>query len=82
MDYYICQNDLLQLPYTCGNFMFAQKTLHIKAKRCVPMTAGTHAVVQGSAMSGCQQWVLVGALVYGLTTLYPTRVIYKRKSSL
>ena len=46
------------------------------------MIGGAHAVVWGSAMSGCQLWVLVGALVYGLSTLYPVSVIDKRKSQL
>ena len=46
------------------------------------MTVGAHAVVWGSAMSGCQLWVLVGALVYGLSTLYPISVIYKRRIQL
>ena len=46
------------------------------------MTVGAHAVVWGSAMSGCQLWVLAGALVYGLSTLYRISVIYKRKIQL
>ena len=46
------------------------------------MTVGAHAVVWGSAMSGCQLWVLVGALVYRLSALYPISVIYKREIQL
>ena len=39
------------------------------------MTVGAHAIVWGSAMSGCQLWVLVGALVYGLSDLEPPSII-------
>ena len=43
------------------------------------MTVGAHAVEWGSAMSGCQLWVLVGALVYSLSALYPISGIHKRE---
>ena len=39
------------------------------------MAVGAHAVVWGSAVSGCQLWVFVGAPVYGLSALYPTSVM-------
>ena len=39
------------------------------------MTVGAHAVVWGSAMSGCQLWVLVGAPVYSQSVEQPTGVI-------
>ena len=39
------------------------------------MTVGAHAVVWGSAMSGCQLWVLVGAPVYSQSVKQPTGVI-------
>ena len=75
-------HDPLQLMYTCGDLKCALQTLHIKAEWCIPMTVGAHAVEWGSAMSGCQLWVLVRALVYGVNTLYHTSVIYKRKIQL
>ena len=46
------------------------------------MTVGAHVVECGSAMSGCQLWVLVGALVYSLSALYPINVICKREIQL
>ena len=46
------------------------------------MTVGAHAVVWGSAMSGCQLWVLVGAPVYSQGVKQPPGVIdIKKKSS-
>ena len=39
------------------------------------MTVGAHAVVWGSATSGCQLWVLVGAPVYRRSVEYPIGVI-------
>ena len=39
------------------------------------MTVGAHAVVWGSATSGCQLWVLVGAPVYSQSVEQPTGVI-------
>ena len=61
--------------YIRGDLKCALQTLHIKVERCIPMTVGAYAVEWGSAMSGCQLWVLVGALVYGLGALYPTSVM-------
>ena len=75
-------HDPLQLMYTYGDLKCALQTLHIKAERCIPMTVGAYAVEWGSAMSGCQLWVLVGALVQSLSALYPVSVIYKREIQL
>ena len=46
------------------------------------MTVGAHAVVWGSAMSGCQFWVLVGAPVYSQSVKQPTGVTDRRKIQL